>query len=168
MREPLRTVPFYLYDQSRYPLVPEFNGQLPSIYVPMGEVRVADNLEVLESHGFRACSGMIIRSELGPVSGLLHSTPITELYEYYMMERWQMLAGGQLIWIPGSGSEPQDDMLAALRKKLGIKHIDTIPIDTTTPQGKNMSYHIALNSAKNELLVARGSHKELLTFRAFE
>jgi hypothetical protein len=167
MKEPLRTIPYDNDEPRAYLHVPEFIGGFPRIYVRQGTFAITDSLRVIASEGFAACSGMIMRDEAQRVFGLLHSLPNQHLYEDDF-EKLKVLAGGQLVLIEGSSSNPKTRILRDLSRKLGIEHVDTLSLNTRRPGIGNMHFHVALKPANNELLVARNSHKDLLTYKAFE
>lgn len=77
------------------------------------------------------------------------------------------LADGSACLIQGSNSTEKRRLLRNLFDTLGIVHTDTIPVDTYAIGGKSLCFHAAYRPAANQILVARISHKDVLTFPAF-
>ncbi len=132
----------------------------------------------LASEGFRSCAALILRSSLTKRFGLFHVYPSQEVDdEHYspQVASLRRLAGSSAILVEGSESSPKRRILRELHTLFTIDVIRTIPVDTVRPEAQRekddkdtlFAFHVVFRPKANRILVARISHRDVLTFKGF-
>ncbi len=167
MSELIRFMPYDDDNRSAYPDISEYlPGALDVIHIRQGTYKMGLRANRFVSPNFAACSGFILRDESQANFGFLHALPTQDLYEYDF-EHLKELAGGQFIVVEGSSSTSKIWIVRDFQRKLGMKQVDTITVDTIRPKVGNMHFHVSFRPQSNELLVVRRSHEDLLVYKVF-
>jgi hypothetical protein len=147
---------------------PEFSRIPPEnvLTVDVGTIAIGSIHNSFRSEGFDLCSGIAIKDPFEETFGFFHVFPGQGLLDDDI-ETLLPLADGHLCLIQGSKSTEKRRMLRDLFTILGIEHTHTIPIDTRAMNGTSLNFHAVYRPAENQVLVARISHKDILTFPAF-
>jgi hypothetical protein len=154
--------------------IPEFNIPKPNwvLSVSEGQCRDADRAVTFVSEGFESCSGLVLHNPLSKKCGLFHIFPGQDIYGQVTSLR--CLADSMGILIDGSESTPKKRILADLKTLFAIQVARVITVDTNRPLPGvetetiySNPFHIIYRPMTNEILVARISHQDVLTFPAF-
>lgn len=153
----------YIHEQ-----IPEFR-QIPpkeTLVVREGNLVIGTIANKFRSDGFDLCSAIAIKDPFEATFGFFHAFPGQELTDEDI-ETLVPLQRGFACLIQGSHSTDKRRLLRNLHTILDIEHTDTIAVDTRTVNHKSLCFHTAWRPAENQVLIARISHRDVLTFPAF-
>ncbi|MBU1472634.1 hypothetical protein KKB64_02510 [Patescibacteria group bacterium] len=148
---------------------PEFSLIPPKdiLHVNVGSIAIGSIEDRFRSKGFYLCSGIAIKDPFEQKFGFFHVYPGHELTDDDI-KTLTPLADGSACLIRGSNSTEKRRLLRELSERLSIIHTDTIAVDTCSTNDKSLCFHVAYRPAANQMLVARISHKDVLTYVAFK
>jgi len=148
--------------------ISEFSRNPPEnvLTVEVGSIAIGTIHNSFRSEGFDLCSGIAIKDPFEERFGFFHVFPGQGLLDDDI-KTLLPLANGHLCLIQGSKSTEKRRMLRDLFTILGIEHTDTIPVETRGPNDKSLIFHTTYRPAENQVLVARTSFQDVLTFPAF-
>ncbi len=153
-------------------LVPELNVLRPktTLFVPDGRCAPGDLNAQFVGEGFSVCSALLLKKDATNTYGLFHIFPGQSIEpELQTLFKLQGAAG---ILVAGSESTSKRRILGELSTLFGIEVSRTIPIDTVrpgkgSPKDRVWPFHLVFRPLFNEILIARISHRDVLTYKAF-
>lgn len=149
--------------------IPEFSRIPPNdiLHVNVGRLAIGSIENRFRTEGLDRCSGIAIKDPFALIFGFIHVYTGQQLTDDEI-RTLTPLADGSACLIHGSNSTEKRRIFRNLFEILGIVHTDTITVDTYTIEDKSLCFHAAYRPAANQVLVARISHKDVLTFPAFK
>ena len=143
------------------------NPNLPGLLeVSEGSVVSGDRKNVFVSFGLSVCSGLILESDDRTKFGLIHLYPGEEI-EKLDSPALNTLKEANARLIEGSNSTDKKRLLQRLRDIYDFNYTKTLEVNTRKGEQRNRMFHLIYRPYCNEVVIARISHKDIQTFKAF-
>src|SRR3990167_3496360 len=136
------------------------------LVVPEGGVVSGNRKNVFISFGFSECTGIILENDDRTKFGLIHLYPGEEI-EKLDLPALDTLKGASARLIEGSNSTGKTRQLYRLRDIYEFNYTKTLEVDTCKGERRDGMFHLSYRPCCNEVIVARISHKDFQTFKAF-